>query len=201
MSLSIEVFQTFNPARIPSLLDIALNTLSGLIGAALSLILTRYYQNILQEIEKSLQYDNKHPIWAIIGIGVWLVWGAYQIYPFIPTLHPKQLFEGLKPIYLFLKGEISFNPESFLLYFLQGTMLYFSGKLFLKPQRLTSILLGFVAIIFLGITIVIGQLLTIEIVLGCITPIIILSLGQILFETLPLTNTKIEIEIEVADQR
>lgn len=133
LSLCIEILQAYNPERLPSFLDVSLNTISGLLGALLSLFLMPYYPKLIQQIKVSVQIgNNKQNLWPYLGLMTWLGWACYQLFPFIPTLHPKQLFEGILPVYLFFKKEMAFHPERFFFYSLQGTLLYFSGKLLLE---------------------------------------------------------------------
>lgn len=185
LSLCIETIQTYNPARLPSLLDVSLNTISGFLGALLSLFLMPYYPKLIQQIKSSVQMgNNKQNLWPYFGLLIWLGWAGYQLFPFIPTLHPKQLFEGILPVYLFFKKEIAFHFERFCFYALQGTLLYFSGKLFLNPLRFIPILLGFVSFIFILKMTIVARLFSIEMIAGCLGVISLLALGQKMFEYL-----------------
>lgn len=178
LSLFVELVQTYNPARIPSLLDVILNTSSGFLGVLLSLFLIKPYFNFLYEIKNALQLGSKSNIWPYVGISVWIGWALYLFAPFLPTLHPHQLLANVSPLILFVKGEGSFSFEKLCLHLLQGTMIYFSGKLFLKPERFTTALGIFVPLVLLGKIIIIGDALTSEIVLGCGGSIVILSCIQ-----------------------
>jgi glycopeptide antibiotics resistance protein len=177
-SCCIEILQTYNPARIPSLLDISLNTMSGFLGACLAIPFTRYYPFILGWIKESLQLGDRQNLWPLLGIVVWLGWGCYQLYPFIPTLHPTQLYLGMEPVLLFLKREMPFYPIRFCHYALQAMMLYFSGKLFLVPNRFHNILITFIAMMLIGKLAIVDRLLSIEMIVGCLFSISILYIGH-----------------------
>ncbi len=178
ISFFIESLQTYNPARIPSLLDVALNTVSGFLGGLIAIPLMPHYPKLVHLVKHSVQWGDKDNLWPLLGMTVWLAWGCYQLFPFIPTLHPKQLLEAFMPIYLFFKREIPFYPVRFCHYALQAMMLYFSGKLFIIRSRFMPLLVGFIAFIFIGKIAVVGRLLSIEMLLGTAASIMLLSLGH-----------------------
>lgn len=177
-SCCIEILQTYNPARIPSLLDISLNTISGFLGACFAIPFARYYPFILGWVKDSLQLGNRQNLWPLLGIAVWMGWGCYQLYPFIPTLHPTQLYLTIEPVLLFLKREIPFHPIRFCHYALQAMMLYFSGKLFLTPNRFHGILITFIGVMLIGKLAIVNRLLSIEMILGCLFAVGILYIGH-----------------------
>ncbi len=178
LSVCIEVLQTYNPARIPSLLDILLNMISGFLGGLIALPLMPFYPKVIKFVDESTQKGSRQNLWPLLGVTVWLAWGCYQLFPFIPTLHPKQLLQSVLPIYLFFKREIPFYPVRFCHYSLQAMMLYFSGKLFLKQHRFLPILVSFICIIYFAKMASVGRLLSIEMILGCTTAIGLLALGH-----------------------
>lgn len=176
ISLFIEVWQTYNPARIPSLLDLLLNTISGFLGALGSPYLMRHYQTIHNRLQDLLDLSPQHRRWCLLGIGVWAAWAGSELYPFIPTLHPLLLGDGLINLYLSCKGEIPFDNSRFLLDALQGAMLFFAGKLFLKPIRFAEIVFAFVCLVFIAKLTMIEPQLNLETILGCLSAISILIL-------------------------
>ncbi len=191
VSFFIESLQTYNPARIPSLLDIALNTASGFLGALVALPLMPFYPKLIRFVKNSFLMGTKDNLWPLLGIAVWIAWGAYQVFPFIPTLHPMQLLETVKPIYLFVKREIPFYPMRFVHYALQAMMLYFSGKLFITPSRFMPLLCSFIALTFIAKIAAIGRLLSIEMILGLSVAIGLLALGQKFFGPVGINNEAI----------
>ncbi len=177
-SFFIESMQTYNPYRIPSLLDVALNTISGFLGALIAIPLMPHYEKTIQFMKTAIVLGNKDNLWPLLGIAVWFAWGAYQLYPFIPTLHPKQIVETFMPVILFLKREIPFYPVRYCHYALQAMMLYFSGKLFISPSRFLPLLLSFIAFIFLCKVAAVGRYLSVEMLLGISSAVILLSIGH-----------------------
>lgn len=184
LSLFIELVQTYNPARIPSLLDLCLNTISGFLGALFSLFLIKPYFRLLFEVRNAIQVGNQNNFWPYIGMSVWVGWSIYLFAPFLPTLLPSQILTNLSPLILFIKGEGSFSLETLCLYGLHGTIIYFSGKLFLKPERFASALGIFVPLMLLAKIMIIGSALTIEMLLGCGGTLIVLSWSQKALEAL-----------------
>ncbi|MBS0287788.1 MAG: VanZ family protein [Proteobacteria bacterium] len=181
MSFFIESLQTYNPARIPSLLDVALNTISGFFGALIAVPIMPHYPKLERMIKNSLYFGSKENLWPLLGITVWLSWGFYQLFPLTPTLHPTQLLDTFMPLYLFMKRELPFIPMRFSHYALQALMLYFSGKLFITPARFMPLLTGFISLIFIGKIAIVGRYISIEMLLGPITVISILAFAQRLY--------------------
>lgn len=195
ISLTVELLQTFNPVRIPSLLDIALNVISGFWGASLAGLFMAYYPWLLRQVASSIDFGDRQNLGPVLGITTWLGFACYQIYPAIPTLHPHQLWEGISPIFQFFKGDIPFYNDRFLLYLLQGTLLFFSGKLFLKPTHNIAVLAGFITLMFLVKISIIGRHLSFEMLLGCYGSVCLLWMAQKMMEIVILENKK---EIEVS---
>lgn len=177
-SLFIEILQTFNPVRIPSLLDVSLNTISGFIGVCLAPILLRFYPQMVAQIKASVLQNSYQNPWAWLGIMVWLTWAMFQLYPFIPTLHPNQLLISITAILQYLRGELEFSKTLFMHYCMLSTVLYFTGRLFIDKTRLFFILLGFLFMVFIGKLSVVSVVLEPECLAGCFLPIFALSLGS-----------------------
>lgn len=187
-SFFIESVQTYNPARIPSLLDVALNTISGFLGAVLAIPLMPFYPKAIRFVKSSIVLGDKDNLWPLLGIAVWLGWGAYQLFPFIPTLHPKQVVETFMPIILFFKREIPFYPVRYCHYALQAMMLYFSGKLFITPSRFMPLLLSFISFILICKIAAIGRFLSIEMLTGIFSAVLVLAIGHRLVNGVAVNN-------------
>ncbi|MGE3320209.1 MAG: VanZ family protein [Candidatus Berkiella sp.] len=197
VSLTVELLQTFNPVRIPSLLDITLNVISGFWGASFAHRFMRYYPQGLQQIANNIDMGSKQNLWPFLGMLTWLGFACYQILPCIPTLHPMQLWEGVQPVFQFFKGDVPFYLDRFFLYVLQGTMMFFSAKLFLKPKHSFAVLTGFISIMLMIKITIIGRYLTIEMLTGCYGAVLSLSMAQKMMEILLFENKK-EIEVELS---
>lgn len=197
ISTTVELLQTFNPVRIPSLLDITLNVISGFWGASMASLFMRYYPWLLRQVSNSIDVGNRQNLWPFLGMLTWLGFACYQIYPCIPTLHPQQLLEGVLPVFQFFKGDVPFYLDRFFLYTLQGTMLFFSGKLFLKSTHSFPVLTGFMTLMLLVKISIIGRYLTIEMLMGCYGSVCLLWMAQKMMEIVMFENKK-EIEIELS---
>lgn len=195
VSLSVELLQTFNPVRIPSLLDITLNVISGFWGASLAYRFMRYYPQGLRHIANNIDIGSKQNLWPFLGMLTWLGFACYQIFPCIPTLHPLQLWEGVLPVFQFFKGDVPFYLDRLFLYSLQGTMIFFSAKLFLKSKHSFALLTGFMSAMLLIKITIIGRYLTIEMLMGCYGAVCALWMAQKMVEILIFENKK---EIEVS---
>lgn len=195
ISLTVELLQTFNPVRIPSLLDITLNVISGFWGASMASLFMRYYPEMLNQVVNSLDIDRKQYLWAYLGMFVWLGFACYQIYPCIPTLHPQQLWEGVLPVFQCIKGDVPFYIDRLFLYTLQGTLVFFSSKLFLKPTHSFPLAAGFITLMLLTKITIVGRYLTLEMLLGCYGAICLLWCGQKAMDILIFENKK---EFEVS---
>lgn len=197
VSLSVELLQTFNPVRIPSLLDITLNVISGFWGASFAHRFMRFYPQGLRQIANHIDMGTKQNLWPFLGMLTWLGFACYQVFPCIPTLHPMQLWEGVLPVFQFFKGDVPFYLDRFFLYTLQGTMIFFSAKLFLKSKHSFALLVGFITAMLLIKITIIGRYLTIEMLTGCYGAVCSLWMAQKIMEILIIENKK-EIEIEVS---
>lgn len=197
ISLTVELLQTFNPVRIPSLLDITLNVISGFWGASMASLFMRYYPTWLGHVRNSIDVGDRQNLWPFLGILTWLGFAFYQVYPCIPTLHPQQLWEGVLPVFQFCKGEMQFYLDRFFLYTLQGTMIFFSGKLFLKSTHSFPVLTGFMTLMLLVKISILGRYLTIEMLMGCYGSVCLLWMAQKMMEIVMFENKK-EIEVELS---
>jgi glycopeptide antibiotics resistance protein len=197
ISLTVELLQTFNPVRIPSLLDITLNVISGFWGASMATLFMRYYPYVLRQVSNSIDVGNRQNLWPFLGMMTWLGFACYQIYPGIPTLHPQQLLEGVLPVFQFFKGDVPFYLDRLFLYSLQGTMIFFAGKLFLKSTHSFPVLTGFMTLMLLIKISIIGRYLTIEMLMGCYGSVSLLWMAQKMMEIVMIENKK-EIEIELS---
>jgi hypothetical protein len=190
ISLTVELLQTFNPVRIPSLLDITLNVISGFWGASMASLFMRYYPGMLRQVTNSIDIGSKQNLWPFLGMFAWVGFAFYQIFPCIPTLHPQQLWEGVSPVFQCLKGDVPFYLDRFFLYTLQGTLVYFASKLFLKPTHSFPMAAGFITLMLLTKITIIGRYLTIEMLMGCYGAICLLWAGQKMMDILLFENKK-----------
>ena len=102
LSLALEYLQTRLPGRVPSILDLALNTLGGFSGAliALSLNPDTIVGSRLYRLRAA--YIHPGPL-ANLGLLALTFWALSQLSPLVPSIDLGNLRNGIKPLwYTFL---------------------------------------------------------------------------------------------------
>jgi len=91
LSFGIEVLQAYEPARVSSLTDVALNSAGTLGGAAVALLYTQYFAS------RSLAgtSNSRVELLPCIVIALWL---GNRLAPFVPTLDWQKFKDALKPL-------------------------------------------------------------------------------------------------------
>ena len=88
-SVGIEAAQYYTPSRTTSLYDIALNAISALVGAAGGRI---NWQRLV-----SMGGDGVRPL-SIFPLVIIAAWGAYRLFPFVPTIDFQHVKDAIKPL-------------------------------------------------------------------------------------------------------
>ena len=166
MSGLLEYLQTYNPARVPSALDIYLNTLGGFVGGLFGLVLYRQWiqlfhwlgTEVLQPITLS------HPL-PLISFLLILSWWAYQWYPFLPTLHPSHIQQGYALLVSTWNDLSQLDTHRVLSYFSQILLLYALSLLSLRKKHFTLLFLYLLMILPFKI-LIIGRVLSLEAIIG-----------------------------------
>lgn len=131
-SACIETWQMYLPSRTSSFLDISLNTLSGLMGWIMAQHSQRLCERPFANIRKVLKHSWVSQPYCLFGaLGLWGLWLAYHLAPFLPTFHPDHLRWGLIPLVDNLHPS-GWNTLKIVHYALQGIGLGVVG-LFLFP--------------------------------------------------------------------
>ncbi len=93
LSLTVELLQTMEPARVASLTDIGLNAAGTAIGAIGALI----YISVGTQLRIPGLVESRP---APVPLGFILLWLSYRLAPFVPTLDWQKIKDSLKPVFL-----------------------------------------------------------------------------------------------------
>jgi glycopeptide antibiotics resistance protein len=167
VSLQFETLQGFNPARVPSILDVLLNVLSALMSLFILRLLGCSIGNLIYPIILEIKklWENKK-IAFIVFTAVWLSFIIFHLYPFIPTLHPNRIKQGVN---IFIATKYPWDAFITLNYFIQGIILgatwglFYGWKINLELLK-TTISIGYI-ILFTKI-IIVGRYLSLEALAG-----------------------------------
>lgn len=166
MSSLLEYLQTYNPARVPSALDIYLNSLGGFLGGLVGLMFYHAWikmfhwlgTEVLQPITPS------HPL-PLISLILILCWWAYQWYPFLPTLHPSHIEQGYALFAATWHDLSKLDTHRIISYFSQVLLLYALSLLSLRKGHFLILFLYLLMILPFKI-LIIGRVLSVEAVIG-----------------------------------
>lgn len=179
ISSLLEFVQSYNPARIQSALDIIFNSLGGMLGGVMALILYKPCIKTFNYIGTDLlfPYSIEHPL-SLISLLMIISWGGYQWYPFLPTLHPTHMEQGYTLLISSFRDWQNLDSNRFLSYFAQVVMLY-ALSLFCFRDKHFWILLAFITIILPFKILIIGRVLSFEAILGSYSALIFASLMHV----------------------
>ena len=141
LALSLQIAQVYLPSRIPSLGDVAWNSVGILIGGLLHLLLEKVkfpHLPSLTSIQKAAAF-------------LILAWIGHRLDPFVPSLDVQVIKDSLKPVLLFpevtLLGLLSNGVSWLMVFHLLGVILGPDSRNFLPFSLTVSILLLEVCII------------------------------------------------------
>ena len=99
LSLALEYLQAHLPGRVPSIIDVMLNSIGGFTGALLALLI--WQDTFISEHLKNLRstYIQSGAL-ANLGLAVLGLWALSQLSPLVPSLDMGTLGHGLKPLFL-----------------------------------------------------------------------------------------------------
>ncbi|HET9844004.1 MAG TPA: VanZ family protein [Gammaproteobacteria bacterium] len=162
----LEFLQSFNPARVPSALDIMLNTLSGVFGGILALLFYNEWIKSLHFLSEEVLFpiSLRQPI-PLLGLMIILAWGLYQWYPFLPSLHPEHLQYGFAPFKKVLHNFSLLNEQKLCSYATQAVILYCCALLACKKNHFLFIF-WYILIILSFKALIIGRVLSFEAFFG-----------------------------------
>lgn len=171
----METVQIYNPIRVSSLLDIALNASSGLIGSFIGLIFIATFRFWENQFHLTVKIDYSSRLLQVFAFVLMIIWVLYHLYPYVPTLHPTHLKSAIKPIQEVLHNWSSFESDVFYKYALQGIFLYIvSIPLLQAKRRLFILLLLITGVLLLKVTII-TRYLALEAILGLIASLIVME--------------------------
>lgn len=165
ISLSMESIQSFHVTRVSSILDVALNTLSGAFGVIVGVVLFQG-KDFWQHVYNTIFQGDKHPLVIFLASCTIFCWIGYHLYPYLPTLQYSHIKYGISPLIKVLKDPTLFQEQHFIKYFIQGICLYLASCLLFKPYFR---LFGLGLIIFIVLTIkvaVVSRYVTLEAISG-----------------------------------
>lgn len=165
ISLSMESLQSFHVTRVSSILDVALNTLSGAFGVIIGVLLFQGKQ-FWQQVYNTIFQGDKHPFFIFLASCTIFCWIGYHLYPYLPTLQYSHIKYGISPLIKGLENPSLFQEQHFVKYFIQGICLYLASCLLFKPYfRLLG--LGLIIFIVLSIKVaVVSRYVTLEAISG-----------------------------------
>lgn len=172
---TLECAQSFIPSRFSSLMDIITNTFSGFLGALFGLYFWFTQTFWKRQISKSVKTEFQCPFFAGTCALAIMIWAGTQLFPFVPTLHPKFLKLGLAPLNSVLNHSEAFDFDLFKNYALQGVVLFIAGVVLLKPNRRFLLLVSFISIVLLLKITIISRALSMEAVVGLLSSLFVLE--------------------------
>ncbi|MCS5708188.1 VanZ family protein [Candidatus Berkiella cookevillensis] len=171
----MEIVQIYNPIRVSSLLDIALNASSGLIGSLIGFIFIATFSFWESQFRLTVKIDYPSRLLQAFAFAFMIIGVLYHLYPYVPTLHPSHLKSAIKPIREVVHHWSLFESYIFYKYALQGMFLYIISIPLLQPNRRLFILLLLITGVLLLKVTMITRYLTLESILGLIASLIVME--------------------------
>lgn len=165
-SLGIEYLQAFNPARVSSLGDVALNT-SGTFFGALATSFLRADARLGRHL---LGWRDQYAIpgtLANVGLAAIGLWTLSQLTPLVPSLDVSSLRAGLKPVWYTLIGQVPFDRSQAMVYALSVGGLALLARTVLHRQYRSAVLFGaFVGVVLLLKIPIVSRQISLEAIAG-----------------------------------
>ena len=179
LSFTLEYLQSYVPARVPSLLDVFLNT-TGTFGGGLLALLLRRDTRIGTRLDGWRQQLFKPGPDGDLGLLVLAFWAASQLTPLVPSFDVGNLWEGVKPLWRTLTGQQPFQPTKAITYGLEVAAIGLVLHRTLRQReggrsRLYPIALALAAILLLKIPVV-SRSISLEAVIGLVAGLLALFL-------------------------
>jgi VanZ family protein len=176
LSLALEYLQAHLPGRVPSILDLVLNTLGGFSGALFALALRpdTAVGGKLYRIRSI--YIHPGPL-ANLGLLALGLWALSQLSPLVPSIDLGNLRQGLKPLWHTLQNISTLEWVRVMEYSLSITAAGIISSTLLRTRYNALFLFtGFVSLVILLKVPVIGRQLSLEALLGLVFGLIITAL-------------------------
>lgn len=166
LSLALEYLQTRLPGRVPSILDLVLNTLGSFSGALIALTLNpdTLAGNRLYRLRAT--YIHPGPL-ANLGLLALAFWVLSQLSPLVPSIDLGNLRNGLKPLWYTLLSPATLEWIRVVEYALSLTAAgMISSTLLRSRYNALFLFAGFTSLVLLLKIPVIGRQLSLEAVSG-----------------------------------
>lgn len=165
-SLGVEYLQAFNPARVSSLGDVALNTtgtLFGALGARLLRADARIGRYLL-DWRAEFAIPGALATVGLLAIGLWTL---SQLTPFVPSIDVSTLRSGLKPLWYTLSGRVPFNRSQAMVYALSVGGLALLARSVLHRRYRSTVLFGvFVSAVLILKIFIVSRQISLEAIVG-----------------------------------
>ena len=166
LSLALEYLQTHLPGRVPSALDLVLNTLGGLAGALFALALRpdTTVGGKLYRIRSMYIHPGPLANLGLLALGFWVL---SQLSPLVPSIDLDNLRHGLKPLWYALQSPATLEWIRVGEYSLSITAAGIISSTLLRTRyNAPFIFISFVSLVLLLKVPVIGRQLSLEAVAG-----------------------------------
>lgn len=178
LSLLLEYLQAYLPGRVPSVTDVALNTLGSLVGATLAMGFRK--ETSLGQRLSSLRHEYfLAGALASLGLFILAVWALSQLIPLVPSLDLGNLRHGLKPLWHTLRDVSTLNLGQTSVYALSVTGLGLLAGTVLKPTRRTVWLMATFFLVVLALKVpIVGRQMTLEALAGTAGGLLLLAVVE-----------------------
>jgi glycopeptide antibiotics resistance protein len=166
LSLALEYLQTRLPGRVPSILDLGLNTFGGFFGAlvALSLSPDTTVGSRLYRLRANYIHPGASANLGLLALGFWVL---SQLSPLVPSIDLGNLRIGVKPLWYTLLSPATLEWMRVIEYALSITAAgVISSTLLRTRYNALFLFAGFTSLVLLLKIPVIGRQLSLEAVLG-----------------------------------
>ena len=176
LSLALEYSQAHLPGRVPSVIDVVLNTSGGFAGALLALGMRP--DTAIGESLYRIRYRYIHPgPLANLGLLALSLWTLSQLSPLVPSIDLDNLRSGLKPLWKTLQSPATLEWMRVLEYALSFiTVGVLTSTLLRIRYKALLIFTSFTSLVLLFKIPVISRQLSLEALLGLVIGLIILAL-------------------------
>jgi VanZ family protein len=148
LSTAIELLQFYSPMRVSSLTDVVINAIGTLAGALAAII----YLELGSTLRiPGIAAGRPEPV----PLGVLLLWLAFRLAPFVPTIDWQKYKDAVKPLFL----EPSFGVLDTFRYVVGWLVVGYTVRQLWRREYALFALLAIVGIVLAGRIVVVGKVL------------------------------------------